>query len=60
MAIQDSYKQVVRLLQVGRSARYLAITETPVGMVQYDGSTSDTFSIKSVVKQGCVLAPNPV
>ena len=25
--------------------------------VQYDSSTSDAFSIKSGVKQGCVLAP---
>ena len=25
--------------------------------IQYDGSVSDTFTIKSGVKQGCVLAP---
>ena len=27
------------------------------GTVQFDGSTSDTFDIRSGVKQGCVLAP---
>ena len=27
------------------------------GTVQFDGSTSDAFSIRSGVKQGCVLAP---
>ena len=27
------------------------------GTVQYDGSTSDAFDIRSGVKQGCVLAP---
>lgn len=27
------------------------------GTVQYDGSSSDPFPIKSGVKQGCVLAP---
>ena len=27
------------------------------GTVQYDGSTSDPFPIKSGVKQGCVLVP---
>ena len=28
-----------------------------MGVVQFDGSTSEAFSIKSGVKQGCVLAP---
>ena len=27
------------------------------GVVQFDGSSSDSFNIRSGVKQGCVLAP---
>ncbi|XP_076056168.1 uncharacterized protein LOC143034109 [Oratosquilla oratoria] len=31
--------------------------EAKHGTVQYDGSSSDPFPIRSYVKQGCVLAP---
>ena len=34
-----------------------SLREDMQGTVQYVGSTSDPFPIKSGVKQGCVLAP---
>ena len=36
-----------------------SLREDMQGTVQYVGSTSDPFPIKSGVKQGCVLAPTP-
>ena len=41
-----------KLLQMIRSFQ-----DNMQGTVQYDGSPSDPFAIKSGVKQGCVLAP---
>ena len=49
------------LSKIGCPPRLLNIIKSfhqdMLGTVVFDGSTSDTFSIRSGVKQGCVLAP---
>ncbi|KAL8572218.1 hypothetical protein ACOMHN_049394 [Nucella lapillus] len=49
------------LQKIGCPPKLLKMTtsfhEDMKGTVQYDGSSSDPFPIKSGVKQGCVLAP---
>jgi len=49
------------LAKIGCPPRLLSVIQSfhddMKGTVQYDGSTSDAFNIRSGVKQGCVLAP---
>ena len=49
------------LLRIGCPPKFLKLIisfhEGMTGTVQYDGSSSNPFPIKSGVKQGCVLAP---
>ena len=51
----------ILLQRIGCPPKLLRLIESfhedTKGIVQYDGSTSEPFSIRSGVKQGCVLAP---